>query len=1039
MADPKAQLLSFPLDIGIDQNADPETVQPFGDRPRLVSSTNTRLTATRGRVAKAPARTPLGASLRRCGGIVPSRTYDSAVAFFHPGDDGNRRIENGVVGLLTSVANNASPQNSYYPLAVSRAGALPAGAALYWKSDVAHDTSTGYTYYATIGYTASSGTAVNYIAITVLGSAGQLVCAPTRVVVYGSTISNPFLALTAFPGQVTLWYKSTSTNAILAARITVSTTTLTLGSPSTIYTPGSIAIGSAALTYDQADTSNVYLICFQSASNNARLLRVNPTTLTVSTGLDVATGGDAASKHAIAYVHDGTSGQLIWMVSWAAGNCTLFAANPTTLATSWAQPNRLWWADEGTVSCGFYKIATPFSLNVAVFAATRQGTVASTATPGGTAVEAREYAGGALTVTTQIPWYQMVAPICTVKVESTTQWYSVFSVMPYYANVGRNDPTDVNFISDPSVELMRLRYDAGPTAYFDMLGRVGTDMVWRHPTTPAILNGCAYVAATKRMLLTYAAADGDGISRGDGLVARYVDFDWTPACPKQALLAGGQAVVAAAQPVCWDGAEITEFQPSRAPKITGSATGGSGDTLTGTYRFAAVISWRDSAGTVHRGPPSNIITLSPAATAVRLWVTAPVTYANRVTQGSFSVTIYASQDGGTVLYAQPITDDVAASTAYWVAFTNVYDPVQNALTPALYSDGSATQIKIPYAPNAARDAKVIGDRLWLLDAELNRAYYSQPLSTEALAGMFPAMNPTQYVNFPAAAGTVVAMENWKEAPLFFSSTGVWTVDGEGPDALNDPPYFAQPRQLSDVPCTDAGSVALTPVGVIFRSGNRFALAGGSFAVMDDALANIDVIGVAVFRDQHEIVVFESTGVAHVFNYLKQAWTTWDANVFSSSGAISCVAQDPWTGKALYFSDSATALFSMDPATTSTTAQMSMSTGWVIFGNPQEDCTLQGWYARCARGGAHGVDMAVGVDYQANQPTKSYSSTEVTNATTNGRYDLWPEPRDMPARAAKLTITETGAAGEGMQPINVTYEVIRNTGKKSSSLRQSGRK
>lgn len=1033
MPDPKSALLSFPLDVGIDQLADPETVQPFGERPRVVSSVNTRLTAVRGRVTKAPARTPLAASLRRCGGIVPSRTYDSAVAFFHPGDTGNRRIANGVTGLLTAVNNNATPQSDYYPVQVSRAGVLPAGSGGGWMPAVAHDTSTGYTYYATVGYTAAAAT---YVAITVIGSNGQLVCSPTRVVLYSSAISNQFLALTAFPGQVTLWYKSTSTNAILAARLTVTSTVVSLGAPSTIYTPGSIAIGSCALAYDQADTANVYIVCYQSASNNARLLRVNPTTFAVSTGLDVTTGADAAAKHAIAYVHDGTSGQLIWMVAWAAGNCTLFAANPTTLATSWSQTNRLWWPESGSISCGFYKISTPFSINAGVFAATREGLVTSTATPGGTAVEARAYSGGSLVVTSQIPWYQMYSPICTVKIESSTQFYSVFTLAPYYSLVGCDDPTSAAFISDPSIELARMRYDSG-SAYFDLIGRVGTDMVFRTPTTPVTHSGNAYVSADSTMRITYVAE-----ARGGGRltsVIRYVDLDWSPGNPRYALLAGGQAVIAAAQPAVWDGAELTEFQPIRAPKITGSTTGGSGDTLTGTYQFAAVILWRDGAGHVHRSPPSNIITLSPAGTDVRLWVTAPVTYENRVTQGPYMVTIYASQNGGTTLYAQSTAEDVATSTAYWHAFPTVFAPIQDDRTPALYSTGSATEIKIPYAPNAARDAKVIGDRLWLLDAEINRAYYSQPFSTEALDGIFPAMNPTQYVNFPAAAGTVVAIENWREAPLFFSSTGVWTVDGEGPDALNNPPFFAQARQVSDIPCTDTDSVVLTPAGIIFRSGNRFALAGATFAVLDDVNANVDVVGVVVFRDQHETVVFLSNGTAFVFNHLKQAWTTWDANVFSSSGAISCVAQDPWTGKALYFSDAATALFSIDPTTTSATAQMSISTGWVMPGNPQEDCTVQNCFLRSANGGTHGVSLAIAVDYQADQPAKSYSSSDVSNDTTNGRYDLWADPRDKPGRAVKLTITETGATGAGMQPINVTYELIRNAGKKASSLKQSGRK
>jgi hypothetical protein len=1030
MPDPKTQLVSFPLDIGIDQNGDPETVQPFGDRPRLVSSVNTRLTATRGRLAKAPARTSLGVSLRRCGGIIPSRSYDSAVAFFHPGDGGNRRITDGSVGTMSALNSAAGLQNTYYPVQVARAGVLPAGARASWGPAVAYDPGTGRTYFATLGSSTPGGAAA--ITITVIGSDGELVCVPTKVVTYSTAITETFLALTAFSNQVTLWYRSTASNAILAARLTVTGLSIALGSATTIYTPSAISHVSAAIAYDQADTSNVYLVCFQSGSTNARLLRVNPTTFAVTTGLDVTTGADASAKHAIAYVYDGTSGQLIWMVSWPAGACTLFAASATTLVTAWSQTSRLWWADEGSVSCGFYKSG---GINDAVFAATRSGDWTTTATalstPGGTAVEARAFSGGALARTTQIPWYQMVSQVCTVKIETSTQWHAVFSMSPVYVSLLGQDPTSPAWVSDPSIDLMRYRYDGvGGGAYFDLMGRLGTDLVYSYPGHPAGCNSSVYSPGDQRMRLCYLATTG---------LVRYAEIYWGMWSPRSATLSTGQTIVAAAQPAVWDGSEVTEFQPAHAPKIIGDATGGTGDTLTGTYLFAAVVSWRDGAGALHRSPPSNIVTLSPAGTAPRLWVTVPVTYQNRTTQGSYEISIFASQAGGTTLYQQFTAEDVASSTAFWIAFLQVWEPVQDSTTPALYSDGSATQMKITYAPNAARDVRVIGDRLWLLDAERNRAFYSQPMSTEALSGVFPAMNPTQYVDFPASAGTVVALENWREAPLFFSSTGVWTVDGEGPDALNNPPYFAQPRQLSDVPCTDADSVMLTPVGVIFRSGNRFAIAGASVAVIDDVLANVDVVGVVVFRDQHEIVVFESTGVAHVFNYLKQGWTTWDANVFSSSGAISCVAQDPWTGKALYFSDSATALFSMDPTTTSTTAQMSLQTGRIIIGGPQDDSRISNIAVRCASGGTHGCTLAVGSDYQADQPSKTYSTADVASAVQNSRYDMLIEPRDQPARAVSLSITETGSTGAGMQPINVTLEVLRNPGRLAQVVRTTGRK
>jgi hypothetical protein len=96
-------------------------------------------------------------------------------------------------------------------------------------------------------------------------------------------------------------------------------------------------------------------------------------------------------------------------------------------------------------------------------------------------------------------------------------------------------------------------------------------------------------------------------------------------------------------------------------------------------------------------------------------------------------------------------------------------------------------------------------------------------------------------------------------------------------------------------------------------------------------------------------------------------------------------------------------------------------------------------ARMVKSGMHGLNVQIATNYEAVQPTKAFSSVDVDGAVVNGRYDVWPQPRDLPARAVRLWFTETGATGDGMQPVNVTLELTRNPGKMSRSLRTLGGK
>jgi hypothetical protein len=62
-ADPKTALATFSLALGMDNVSAEESVQPAGQRPRLVRSRNVRLTKVPGMVSKAPGCTQIGSSL----------------------------------------------------------------------------------------------------------------------------------------------------------------------------------------------------------------------------------------------------------------------------------------------------------------------------------------------------------------------------------------------------------------------------------------------------------------------------------------------------------------------------------------------------------------------------------------------------------------------------------------------------------------------------------------------------------------------------------------------------------------------------------------------------------------------------------------------------------------------------------------------------------------------------------------------------------------------------------------------------------------
>lgn len=1050
MTDPRNQLLTFPLNLGMDNVSLPELVQPVGARPRLVGSFNTRLSKLPGCVSKAPGVTTIASGgAGPFGGIVPAGNSDTAL-FPLRSLGRNRRIVAGAIGALDGLVVGA-PQSSYYPAQVSAAGVLPGSDGTRWNASCAYVAALDTTYYVTIqavgGYAS--------VFLTALSGDGAVVVKGTRLVSFAAATflgtEQHFASITAHGSTLVLWYGEGGTASLQAAIVTVDVTTLeaSLGTPATVYAPSGGIRGprQIQIANDPADASNAYVAIQHSATPaNVAVLRVNVPALTVATSVSIAAG--TFDWVGIAY----TQGLNVLMATSVAGGQTnVFELNATSLATVWSHLNTL---DDGVPSMGWQ---THSGTVYRVLALSR-----IEAGQRSTYVAWYDSAGVAFGTTCTINQETMVGHVVTLRHADGTYDALITAQVCYTPAAAGNpqdayDPNSDGFVPDSSIEVWRVEptetMAAATVLAAYCVARFGVDLAIRYP---GFLNAPSYaflasssncVAVGSKMLVSYLQENVVDGNIADGYVSRYVLLDLGPAQPRFALTAEGPAVVAGALTTTWDGAETTELSPLRQPKITGVATGGgAGVPLpAGTYKFAVVISWKDASGAIHRSAPSNVVSLTNGGAAVDPIVTVylPMSYRNLLSQVGYQVVIYASELNGLTPYATRKWQAVVGAgsvlyTTETVAVTDLLVGEAGAFSPAIYTDGSETQELSAFCPNASLDATVVADRLWLLDAEQPfRRWFSKPKYPD----VFFEMSPDLFVDTPAAAGAGVATSEWHGNPLFLHSNGIWTVAGEGPDALAQPPFFSSPAQVSDVACTQRLSVVKTPVGVMFVSNSRFVRFSGQLVEYPEINATLygDIVGTAVFREQQEVCFVTQDGVVYVYNWIADAFTVWDTTVTGLT-TITGAAQRS-DGKLLLvgLAGGVGTVQLLDPDTVSTTAHVEVTTGHVLLGQPQDNNMLENILVRAKRAGAHAFIMYIGSDFQTPNQLKARTAQQVLDSTnSDDLYDLHAEPAEQAARAVQLSIVESDASGESFQPISCTLEVIKKPGKAVRNLPESAR-
>jgi hypothetical protein len=623
--------------------------------------------------------------------------------------------------------------------------------------------------------------------------------------------------------------------------------------------------------------------------------------------------------------------------------------------------------------------------------------------------------------------------------------YPLFCVQTCWDALNGTTPTLQGWLSDPDVRVMRIDNSAPGNLGVSCVGRFGVDTAAIYTPSDNVLDALynSQIACIEGNKFAFAYIERqvdfdlpDGITKIS--TARYVEMDFAPRQPRFTVSADGTTLIAGAMALEWDGVACAEICSPTRPKIAVAITGGTGvPPPAGNYILSAVHQWIDAAGVLHRSMPAQPARVTMAGAQWVVQVSVPTLLVrDGINHGKYETVIYVSQAGGTVLYRQYAS--ISSSTGFVDTYNSVPHEPGDATHPPIYSTGDPAEELMSQQPPGFSDVEVVSDRAWGVEAERpGRLWYSKPKAP----GIAYEWSSDFKVDLPARAGRAVAVVDLNGSPAALCERGVWVITGPGPDNAFLSGGFNPPEQVSDIACTDRGSVIRTPSGVLFISNGRFAMVGaGGQRVFEQIDASaLGAVCPVLLRETHEVVWFSTSGQHMVYNHQLDRWSWWGTDTVP---AVRCAARDPVSGLVNIVRLSDGAVWQLDPQLASQTAQLVFGTGDIVFGGPEDDNAVNEVVLRAQSYGTHGVTFTLTNDYGQGEGSpfvRAYTPAEVAACTVNGQYTLSVSPGSMALRALRVTIVETGAVGDGMGPLSLTVQGSRNGGTLRSAVRAAGRK
>lgn len=597
----------------------------------------------------------------------------------------------------------------------------------------------------------------------------------------------------------------------------------------------------------------------------------------------------------------------------------------------------------------------------------------------------------------------------------------VMAVAPAYGATGA-EIGGANYADDPSLDVYVLDVNDTRPALIARLGVVrGIQSPVRPQAEPRLASKSLVISGQRAFIVYRQSSDAAAIGQfRAGSPARYVTLDMSPSQPSVAHDRDGSAFVAGALPLQWDGNEIFELSGVlRTPHI-GSWGNGGGGLADGVYSYRAITRWTDSSGLTHRSRPSRIMTFTEGSGTNGVFVGTSVV--ESMSSQTPDVLVYSTETNGKTLHLMAILPNVTTSRAAASA-------IITAANPMIYTTEADGAELAPQPPPPAHDIAIIGQRCWILDAEVRgRWVYSK----YRIAGIGYEFHPALELIIPSGAGDGMAAREWNGQPVFLCERAVYATSGDGPLNNGQGGSYAPPVKLSDYGCSNTASVAVFPGGIIWQFGDRFVLLNGNgINLVPDFVCTHDVSAAVVLTRYSEVLFFSSTvAEIRVFNYEFSRWTIWDSETLAETvQQASLLPWDPDT--VLVYSQSSGLTRRLDCVSISAAAHMTFDTDWLLLGGDfQDNVELLDLVFGAVVNGPHGIEIKIFTDYNDATPTTalSWDAAKITElAGTSGRYTLRCDPVQPNFRAVRVLVRDVVAAGantQGMGPraLTLSYQI-----------------
>jgi hypothetical protein len=374
------------------------------------------------------------------------------------------------------------------------------------------------------------------------------------------------------------------------------------------------------------------------------------------------------------------------------------------------------------------------------------------------------------------------------------------------------------------------------------------------------------------------------------LTGAAVKVDLTKRVTQSAQQIGGGAVLGSGTLLHFDGSNIYEVTPPTAPRVDittfNDGLGGSH-----TWDFYACWAFTDRTGVRWRSPITTKLNRGiENDTSATLVVAKPPPWQVASLRAAV-LEVYAQVQGVDDRPYLIRVLDASASLTVAEPFLTISISGAVAVNGAENLSRFAGGSIIPYTLGGELSNDPMGpvlgvevwdNRIWGIDGDSpSRVFFSKSFDPVQPWGF----NRNLFVTVPQGE-QAVALARMDESLVVLTNTGVYIVQGRGPENTGVGPTYSMTRLESDGGCANPNSVAICPLGVLFASEKGILLLTRGYEVkfiggpVEDSL-DVEAISAATTVASRGECVFFEAGKGFVWNYEVNAWSKWTTDLPSS--------------------------------------------------------------------------------------------------------------------------------------------------------------